>query len=237
MNPLYTQKEFNSCKSRGKLPLKCQYCNKIFYRTKNKVQAMVKEKTFKKYNYCSKLCHYKSRIKQIKLLCTQCNKITYKRPFEIKKSKSKNHFCSKSCAATYNNTHKTTGCRRSKLEVYLEQQLKILYPNFNILFNDKTTINSELDIYISKLKLAIELNGIFHYEPIYGQKKLSQTQNNDKRKFQACLEKNIELCIIDSSRETNFKEKHCKKYLDIITNIINQKLDAATGVEPDITNL
>jgi hypothetical protein len=73
------------------------------------------------------------------------------------------------------------------------------------------------------MKLAFELNGIFHYESIYGEAKLHQIQNNDKRKFQACLERGIELCIIDSSNLKYFKESNAKPYLDIIINIINKK--------------
>lgn len=88
----------------------------------------------------------------------------------------------------------------------------------------KDAINSELDIYIPSLKLAFELNGIFHYEPIYGQDKMNQIQNNDNRKFQACLEHGIELCIIDSSKLTYFKPANAQKYLDIITQVINSKV-------------
>jgi hypothetical protein len=99
-----------------------------------------------------------------------------------------------------------------------------LYPNLEFHFNRKDAINSELDIYIPTLKLAFELNGIFHYEPIYGSEKLDQIKNNDSRKYQACIEKNIELCIIDSSGLKYFKPEKCQKYLDIITNIINTKL-------------
>ena len=92
-----------------------------------------------------------------------------------------------------------------------------------MVFNSKEIINSELDIYLPKLKLAFELNGIFHYESIYGQNKLDQIQNNDNRKFQACLEQGIEICIIDSSQQKYFKKETSQKYLDIITNIINNK--------------
>ena len=135
-----------------------------------------------------------------------------------------NSFCSSTCSATYNNTHKKFGIRRSKLEKWLEEKLIQLYPNLEFHFNRKDTINAELDIYLPSLKLAFELNGIFHYEPIYGDKKLQSTQSNDKRKFQACLEQNIELCIIDVSKENYFKEHISKKYLDIITNIVESKL-------------
>jgi len=140
---------------------------------------------------------------------------------QIKKSKL--NFCCQSCAATYNNTHKTKGTRISKLEVWLSKQLQQLYPNLEFQFNQKEAINSELDIYIPSLRLAFELNGIFHYEPIYGSEKLSSTQNNDNRKYQACIEQGIELCIIDTSHQTYFKEQTSLKFLNIIQNIINLK--------------
>lgn len=159
----------------------------------------------------------------IKTNCKNCNK-EINIIFSVqKKSKSGNHFCSQSCAATYNNKHKTTGNRRSKLEKYLEVELIKSYPDLKMYFNCKDTINSELDIYIPSFKLAFELNGIFHYEPIFGQEKLSQIQNNDNRKFQACLENNIELCIIDASSLSYFKEHNAQKYLNIIKIIIDGK--------------
>ena len=82
---------------------------------------------------------------------------------------------------------------------------------------------SELDIYIPSLKLAFELNGIFHYEPIHGMDLLSKIQNNDNRKILACAEQQIELCIIDSTDLKYFKLNKAEKYLKIITDIINQK--------------
>lgn len=146
---------------------------------------------------------------------------------------TKNNFCSSSCAAKYNNTHKTTGTRRSKLEKWIEEQLTIFHPNLEIHYNKTNAINGELDIYIPSLKLAFELNGIFHYEPIYSKEKLSSTQNNDKRKFQACLEQEIELCIIDTSSQGYFKITTSQKFLDIIINTIKEKLADSTGVDPD----
>ena len=150
-----------------------------------------------------------------------CEKEFDKLYCELKKSP--NSFCSRSCAATYNNKNKTHGTRRSKLEIYLEEELKIKYNKLEIHFNRKDTINSELDIYIPSMKLAFELNGIFHYEPIYGDKKLNQIQNNDTRKFQACLEKGIEMCIIDVSSLSYFKPANAKKYLDIVCGLIDMK--------------
>ena len=102
-----------------------------------------------------------------------------------------------------------------------EKKLISLYPTLKIDFNKKNAINSELDIYIPSLKLAFELNGIYHYEPIHGSNKLNQTQNNDQRKFQACYEHGISLCIIDTSKQKYFKENTSQEFLNIIVDIID----------------
>lgn len=99
----------------------------------------------------------------------------------------------------------------------------MLYPALVFHFNRKDAINAELDIYIPSLKLAFELNGLFHYEPIFGADKLAQIQNNDERKYQACIEHGIELCLIDVSSFKNFKEKGAVKYLSIIQEVISRK--------------
>jgi hypothetical protein len=138
--------------------------------------------------------------------------------------KTKNNFCCKSCAATYNNTHKTKGTRRSKLEMLIEQSIKSKFPELEFLFNDKTTIGSELDIYIPSLKLAFELNGIFHYEPIYGQEKFDQIQQNDTNKFQQCQRLGISLCIVDTSTHAYVTQKTSQKYIDIVYFVVGKHL-------------
>jgi hypothetical protein len=221
MTFLFTDKDFENAKSHDKLNLKCKNCNGTFSSTKKAINFELKHKRGR-LQFCTKKCFDDKQTNKNPVNCKQCNKIVLKIPSQLKRSP--NTFCSSSCSATYNNTHKKFGTRRSKLEKWLEEKLIQLHPNLVFHFNRKDTINAELDIYIPSLKLAFELNGIFHYEPIYGEEKLHSTQNNDKRKFQACLEQKIELCIIDVSKETYFKEHISKKYLDIINNIINSKL-------------
>ncbi|MEN6291794.1 MAG: hypothetical protein ABFD07_07255 [Methanobacterium sp.] len=218
--------EFNTAKSRDYITVCCTQCNKTFSLQKHEIQLKAAKSNSRRI-YCSKTCsnnHYKLRS-TVACNCKQCDKQFTKKLSDLNKNKPGNDFCSQSCSGKYNNEHKETGTRRSKLEVYLEEQLNILYPALSIEFNKKTAINSELDIYIPSLKLAFELNGVFHYEPIYGQDKLESILNNDGRKFQACLEHGIELCIIDSSKQKRFTDKSSQKYLDIVINLINTKIN------------
>ncbi len=209
-------------KSRDSIPFKCEYCSNVFYCPKNRVMSMLKGSVRNKLKYCSKKCKGLSMITSVEVECFHCKSKVDKKLCDLKKRRS--HFCSQTCAAIYNNAHKKSGVNRSKLEKWLETKLTQLFPKLEIHYNKTNAINAELDIFFPSLKLAFELNGIFHYEPIFGNEKLQSTQNNDKRKFQACLEKQIELCIIDVSKEKYFKEHISKKYLDIITNIVESKL-------------
>ena len=209
-------KEF---KSRDLVPISCKVCKNIFYRPKHIIQSVQKGNTKRKLLTCSKKCQFNFLKKRAQITCEQCG---IKSERVISHCKTKHLFCSSSCAAKYNNTHKTKGYRRSKLEKWIEEQLIQKYPTLHIDYNKTNAINSELDIYIPSLKLAFELNGIFHYEPIFGKEKLTSHQTNDKRKFLACLEKKISLCIIDTSSQKYFKEKTSTQYLNIIIDIIKE---------------
>ena len=73
----------------------------------------------KKWNkvYCSQTCQFQGQITCEKVECKKCKKLFNKRLSQIKKYS--NDFCSRSCSASYNNTNKSYGTRRSKLEIYL----------------------------------------------------------------------------------------------------------------------
>ena len=219
MIKLFSEAEYQNAKSKDLLPLQCEECDKIFYIAKQRIRDALFNKTYFKGQYCSRECANGLPKQLVK--CKQCNKDFLKESNQIKKHP--NHFCSRSCAATYNNEHKVTGTRRSKLEIYLEEQLTTIY-EFPIKFNTKTEINSELDIFVPHLQLAFELNGIYHYEPIHGKNLLEKTINNDNRKYQACIENNISLCTIDTSSQKYFKPESSKMFLNIITTIIDSKV-------------
>jgi hypothetical protein len=220
MKPLYTQFEFDASTSTTKLPLECESCGDTYYKPKKEIKYALKKN--RNIKYCSQTCFGLTTKKSKLLTCLTCGNSFTKLNANIQKSK--NHFCSLSCAGIYNSNNRTKGTRRSKLEVYLEDSLTQLYPNLQIDYNKTYAIQAELDIYIPSLKLAFELNGIFHYEPIFGDKKLNQTKNKDKYKFKACIENQIDLCVIDTSNFRYFKTEGAKKYLDIINNIIKERL-------------
>jgi transposase-like protein len=207
------------CAGIGALEFVCAGCGKEFRRPNSRTRRSL-EVIHPNNPYCSLECYIASRDAK-EVVCLQCGTIFKKKGNQIRKTKR--NFCCHSCAATYNNLHKTHGTRRSKLEVWLEEQLRERYPDLEILFNAKETINAELDIHFPSLNLAFELNGIYHYEPIHGAKKLASIQTNDHRKFAACAEKNIALCIIDVSTMKNFKPAKGQRFLDIIVGIVDAK--------------
>lgn len=222
MIQLFTSEELQMVKSKQLLPLKCTLCDETFYRTKHQIKLALIPHISVKYLYCSKKCQSISQITKLQLRCTNCDKEFFKQPGQCKKSK--NHFCSQSCACIFNNKNKKYGTKRSKLEQYIESKLLLLYSDIEFHFNQKDAINSELDIYIPSLNIAFELNGVFHYESIFGISKLEKIQSNDTHKFKLCIENNIDLCIIDTSDQKRFTPKSSQKYLDIITCIIDDRM-------------
>jgi len=191
----------------------CEFCK----------QPLPNRKLRWQQKFCDHQCVAKFQKRSIQTNCSNCQLVLERTPGNIQPSGRS--FCSKSCAATYNNMHKARGIRVSKLEQWLQSQLTTLYPETTFIFNDKEAISSELDIYIPKLKLAFELNGIFHFEPIYGEDKLRQIQSNDTNKFQACHQAGISLCIIDTSGQKRFTEASSEKYLKILVQIIKKHTD------------
>lgn len=220
---LFDTAEFNSKSANDKLPLECEICKKTFYIDKRYISYEMTANRGK-HKYCSIECHSKAKITKVEVTCIQCGKSIYKTKAVYNKSRSKKFFCNSSCSAIYSNSHKTIGCRRSKLEIWVEKELTKKYPSIDMLFNSKHIINSELDIYIPSLKLAFELNGIFHYKPIYGNDKFVKIINNDKYKKQLCANNRIKLHVIDTGKQKHFSEISSKQYLDTITKIIDSSI-------------
>jgi predicted nucleic acid-binding Zn-ribbon protein len=193
--------------------IECPQCGTVFQKTRKLLLQGLWETEHPRF-FCSKTCGDVFRTTAETIPCKQCGTPKKKKQAELKKTP--NTFCSRSCAAIYNNAHKTHGTRRSKIELMLEERLRAEFPTLEMVCNQKSAINSELDFYFPSINLALEVNGIFHYEPIFGQDKLDSIQNNDNRKMQACLEHGIELVIIQTQPRTT------KEYVDRIMQALEK---------------
>lgn len=217
--------EFNLKKSNDLIELYCIVCNSSFFKPKGKLltenKQIEKGKIKNKFLYCSKECTNLNRQEGTYINCMQCNKLVYKSPSQLKAHK--HHFCNSSCSTSYNNKFRKPNYI-SKLEKLAQKILTSKYPDLKFNFNNRTEIGLELDIYIPSLRLAFELNGIYHYEPIYGIDKFNKVVDRDKQKYKICRENNISLCVINTSSQKRVTEKSSQKYLDIIFNIIEQNL-------------
>ena len=97
-------------------------------------------------------------------------------------------------------------CTKSSLERQLRQQLI----NENIEFEEQKKFEwlgkLSLDFYLPKYNIAIECQGIQHFEPVeyFGGKIAYKEQvERDKRKKKLCIENNIELRYVVDSNEIN----------------------------------
>lgn len=173
----------------------CQECGKPFSRCKSELAKS-------KRAFCSAHCS-----------ATFYNRERYgalwaSRPIPAPKQPKPKNQC-KSCGQETTNVSYCNGtCRnralnplingsRSKAEKTLVPALKAAYPLWTIEENNRTILNGlELDVYIPEIKLAIEWNGVFHYEPIHGKGHLERITQKDGRKIELCKELGIELIVI-----------------------------------------
>jgi very-short-patch-repair endonuclease len=221
MIPLFTEQEFQQASNQTKLPLQCKQCGQTFLKTKHRLShSYLVHRPNDTSDFCSIRCSNQSRDTRKKLSCDNCGSTFVRNRTQT--SGSARHFCTQSCAATYNNRHKTHGTRVSKLEQWLQVELPTRFPKLEWRFNEKTTIGSELDIFCPTLKLAVELNGIYHYKPIYGERKLQQIQANDAHKAEICKLAGIALHAIDTSRIKSFTHRTSEEVLAKIGDLITE---------------
>ena len=123
--------------------INCKFCNKMFTR---EIQRYNRDSKIYSNIFCSRECRSKHSSKKIKVNCTHCGKEFIRKSTPDYRC-SKNRFCSCSCSAIYNNTHKTTGCRRSKLEIYIEKRISFVEKKIYFFNLDNLKKNSKLVIY------------------------------------------------------------------------------------------
>lgn len=102
---LFTEEEFNNCKSRGKLPCKCTHCGNTFYKQKAKLQEKIKHGDIE--IFCDSHCaNEHKKVSRITVYCKTCGKEKLITQKEYDNSETKNFFCSHTCSAIYSNSHR-----------------------------------------------------------------------------------------------------------------------------------
>lgn len=88
---------------------------------------------------------------------------------------------------------------KSKYQLMTEQFLKENSVEFRkeFRFDDcRNIFTLPFDLYIQSKNILIEVDGQFHYEPVFGEDNLKKTQTNDEIKNKYCKENNIKLIRI-----------------------------------------
>lgn len=152
------------------------------------------------------LINYKS-VKNIKIQCNKCNKIS------IQNSK----------LLYYRTFYNITPCLNCipKVKPYSSKEKEIY--NFiknncdlNVIENDKSTIQKEIDIFIPNLNLAIEFNGVYWHSDIIKHKKYHLNKTEE------CKEKGIQLIHIFEDEWVHNKNMIKCKLLNILNKTQNK---------------
>lgn len=198
MKLLIDQDKLKTVRAREGIPVECLNCKEPFLAPLSYVIDVLRgpENTKRRLNFCSYKCKDTSRTLKVTVKCLQCGKLFVKMQKEIRRAKKP--FCSLSCNAKYGNAHKTFGYITSKPEQYLLSLIKDAFPRTRILRNNRRMLSGlELDIVIPKAKVAIEVNGITHYKPIYGAEQFLKSTLRDRLKRRQCKSLGYQLLVIN----------------------------------------
>lgn len=120
---LFTNEEFSNAKSADLLPLKCEQCGKTFYKPKKEIKYTIEHPERNRCRFCSVDClsiFFKKELHET--VCTQCGMPVTVSDNDFRRSKTKHFFCSRSCAAKYNNKNrKISDEQRSKISETLKK--------------------------------------------------------------------------------------------------------------------
>lgn len=202
------------------LTFTCPICSVTFQKVRPLYERHVLKHGHDYQPKCSRACVGLSNTRSQEVTCKHCGKTFTKLAAQVRRTPQ--HFCSRSCAASYNNCHKQHGTRRSTLEQFVQEQLQEHFPGLPFDCNSKAVIGSELDFYFPTLHLAIELNGIYHYKPIHGLSKFEQIVGADKQKADRCRSLGINLHVVDALGYSRANLQQKNYYWDMIKLLLNE---------------
>ncbi len=131
-------------------------------------------------------------------ICPHCGKVLRLSSNEAKKRK----YCSGTCRNLATNVTKNGSV--SKAETIL---CEILEDAGYVIDRNRRDIlkGLEIDIWIPNLQIGIEYNGIYHLQPIHGERALAHIQAKDELKKRLAKQLGIELIVIEDT-ESNTKK-------------------------------
>lgn len=110
----------------------------------------------------------------------------------------------------------------------MEEKIRETFPALSFKANDRTTLQGlELDFFFPELRFAIEVNGIVHYAPIYGNDRFESVVANDKQKVFMCKDLGIELCTVNCNFRLN--KKNLLKMWEEVQKILDSIKDRAVS--------
>lgn len=116
----YTQEEFDNACLKDTLPIQCDFCGKIFNRTKKVLQNSLREPS--KMTFCSVSCSSTFQRKKPRLVkCAYCDK-------EFERNRSERKFCSTTCFNSFqkdnDNYKKFIKCKECGKEIKVRKNCK-----------------------------------------------------------------------------------------------------------------
>ena len=225
MRLLCNQHEFKKAKSTDFLPLECSRCSSTFYQRKSTVERAIGyivglNNSRKTLEFCSPKCSDNRVTNKAEIythVCTTCQT-------EFQSDRKDSKFCGRQCKGKHDiGRNRKISKNRSKAEAYLFNRIRHEFPEIALLANDRAFLEGglEIDIFLPELSLAIEVNGPFHYRPIYGEERLERAQHNDQLKKENLENRSVELLSLDISGPEHKSWKASKIHLEaLFQNII-----------------
>lgn len=244
-NFLFTQEEYEATlfpQSRYKklLPIRCLTCGQTFMASAKQVNNLFtstgKDKLTLKY--CSRACRDKGTQDRVTVTCANCGKKIERQRYELDVKDL--FFCDNHCYHEYIKTHPIApnGNSVSKLERLIRYSLQLLLPNEKVEYNNRTILDGlELDIYYPNIRVAIEINGLWHYVPIKKNQNLQLIQEHDMLKKNRSNEKNIKLYVVECREGIAMIPSEMYKLIPYIKNIaefLNQHYSLGVTIADDL---
>lgn len=115
----------------------------------------------------------------------------------------------------------------SKLERYLLQNLS--KHGFNAAFHQERSLSGtklQIDMMIPDMGIAMEINGLSHYQPIWGDKSFNRTKNADNTKQAILLNHGFTMINIKHTKAGSNKRFQLilKELVDLLTKIKNKEV-------------